>query len=876
MTEFVDAMRAVGVDPGATPIVPDSVLHRFRGPGDKPGRENCWYVLFEYGGAFGSWRLGIDGTWSAQRNGNGKLSAKDRKRIKEQIGAAKAQAEAERRERQANAAAKARRVLSRALNVVDSNEHQYLSTKQIQPHTAKRSGQALCISMRDVGSSEIVNVQFIRSDGTKRFIEGGRVAGCYHPIADAQGKFTKIAVAEGFATAASIHEATSIPVAVAFNASNLLAVAKALRKKYREAEIIVCGDDDRTVDGNPGVTKARQAAAAVGGRLAIPTFPEGVKGTDFNDLGCALGVDAVRNQIVAAMSSGIPPNFKLTEDGLYLLKEVKDKNGNPHIVEHPVSSRIEVTALTRDSSGENWGRLLGFTDPDGRQHEWAMPAQMLSGDGREYRARLFDQGLRIWPSLDAKYGLHEYLTNCRPQARACAVNRIGWHSGAFVLPDVTFGNARGERTLYQSAVAERHNFNISGTLENWQCEIATRCVGNSRLAFAVSAAFAAALLDLVNGESGGFHFVGLSSLGKTTAARVAGSVWGGSPSQQGYLRQWRATSNGLEGIAALHCDTLLPLDELSEVNPREAGSIAYMLANGHGKARARADGSARVAFEWRLLFLSTGEITLADKVKEDPRQRATAGQSVRVLDIPAKAGAYGLFEDLHGAASGQAFADQLKDATQKYYGTAIRAFLTEIVEQRGAVAAAVQKHQHAFLKECCAADAHGQVNRAAARFALVAAAGELATALGITRWDEGAATGAAKQCFEAYLKMRGHSGAAEIEAGIEQVRTLFIQYGASRFAAADLGDVDGQGRTVLNRAGFKNGSAYCVHPAVFKNEITAGFDWRAIAEALAERGLLRRDKEANLTCTAKNPDSRKTIRVFCFEPDITGEEAVEN
>jgi uncharacterized protein (DUF927 family) len=272
------------------------------------------------------------------------------------------------------------------------------------------------------------------------------------------------------------------------------------------------------------------------------------------------------------------------------------------------------------------------------------------------------------------------------------------------------------------------------------------------LVFAISAAFAAALIYLSNDESGGFHFVGRSSLGKTTALRVAGSVWGGSEATSGYLRQWRATANGLEGIAALHCDTLLCLDELSEVNPREASSIAYMLANGQGKARARRDGSARPSYLWRLLFLSSGEITLADKVREDDRRRATAGQQVRVLDIPADVGSgLGLFENIHGATNGQKFADHLRAATENYYGAAARAFLLQLVKQHSEIGNAVREHRDTFIEEHCPPGADGQVRRAATRFGLVSAAGELATALGITGWPEGASDWAAGICFEASI-----------------------------------------------------------------------------------------------------------------------------
>ena len=155
----------------------------------------------------------------------------------------------------------------------------------------------------------------------------------------------------------------------------------------------------------------------------------------------------------------------------------------------------------------------------------------------------------------------------------------------------------------------------------------------------------------------GLHLRGGSSIGKSTALFVAGSVWGGSP-LNGYVRQWRATDNGLEGVAVAHCDTLLCLDELSQIDARAAGAVAYMLANGAGKARASRSGESRAPMHWRSLFLSSGEISLADKLAEDGRNISlAAGQQVRVIDIPADAGAgYGLFEHLHGFTSADAFA----------------------------------------------------------------------------------------------------------------------------------------------------------------------------------------------------------------------------
>jgi putative DNA primase/helicase len=864
-------MLASGVDPGQEPLIDDGKIHRFRGPGDKPGRKNCWYILFsDGGGSFGSWRLGVEEIWSPR---NGRFAEADRQRIED----AKRKAEADRECKRSAASAKAQNLWERGIPVRNREEHLYLVAKGIQPHGIRRMAglPLLLVPLSDTASAAPVNLQIIGTDGTKRFLAGGRVAGCYFSIADKplSPELSEIYIAEGFATAATVHEASGCPTAVAFNACNLRAVAEGLRGQYPKAKITICADDDRNTDGNPGVRKATEAARAVQGLLAVPKFPDGIGGTDFNDLAASSGLDAVRAQLGGARkpaAAEIPANFKLTKDMVYVLRERTTKDRGVEVLEDPVCSRLEVVALTRDNMGCEWGRLLRFRDPDGREHEWAMPTSMLAAEGAEYRARLLEQGLTIWPTREARLGLHEYLAQCRPVARARAVTRLGWHEGVFVLPDETFGEAGVDRTLYQSATAFTHAFNVSGSLEDWRREVSARCAGNSRLILSVSASFAAPLLHFTGDESGGFNLVGRSSLGKTTALRAAGSVWGGSQAAAGYLQQWRATANGLEGVAAAHCDTLLPLDELSEVGAKEAGNIAYMLANGKGKARAHRDGSVRRCSSWRLLFLSSGEITLADKIREDARLRVTAGQQVRILDIPAECGSkLGLFEDIHDARNGQEFADQLKAATQSYYGTAARALLGEIAKRPERFAETIRNHRNDFIAEYCPEGADGQIRRAATRFGLVAAAGELATALQIAGWEAGEATWAAGTCFLAWLARRGHIGPAEIEDGIEKIRRFFALHGDSRFSPD--GD-SANGRPTINRAGFRKNGNFYVFPEIFRSEIAAGFEWHSLAAALVERGMLVMGKDGKLQVTVRNPDGGKTIRMFCFTPAVLADE----
>lgn len=167
-------------------------------------------------------------------------------------------------------------------------------------------------------------------------------------------------------------------------------------------------------------------------------------------------------------------------------------------------------------------------------------------------------------------------------------------------------------------VQTAHNpFHMAGTPEGWRSTIGEWSLGNSRLMLAVCASLAAPLLNLTGHDSGGFNWTGQSSTGKTTALVAAGNVWGKGASSGGYVQNWRATSNGLEGLAALHSDAALCLDEIGQAAAKNVEQAAYMLANGMGKARSKQDGSAHEVKAWRIMVLSTGEKGLAEKIIEE-------------------------------------------------------------------------------------------------------------------------------------------------------------------------------------------------------------------------------------------------------------------
>ena len=215
------------------------------------------------------------------------------------------------RNKAANEAYRAEKAQAHAVAAVDAEKrfnaairctlHPYLTTKGVQPYGVRLEGDKLLISLRDT-AGKLRSLQTIAPDGDKRFQKGGEVTGCYHAI----GKPTDtLIVCEGYATGASIHEATGQAVAIALNAGNFGAVATALRAKYRALKIIIAADDDYRTAGNPGISAATAAALAVGGFLAVPDFGKNVAdrpdgATDFNDLHQLAGLAAVKACIKAA------------------------------------------------------------------------------------------------------------------------------------------------------------------------------------------------------------------------------------------------------------------------------------------------------------------------------------------------------------------------------------------------------------------------------------------------------------------------------------------------------------------------------------------------------------------------------------------------
>ncbi|MDR1647772.1 MAG: DUF927 domain-containing protein [Zoogloeaceae bacterium] len=745
---------------------------------------------------------------------------------------------------------------------------------------------------------------------------GGRKAGCYFSIGKPKGV---ICIAEGYATAASVHEATGHAVAVAFDCGNLGPVAESLRAKLPDVRIVLCADDDRGTEGNPGLTKAREAAAAVGGVVAIPDFGEGRadKWTDFNDMCTTMGPLAVKEAIEAALqafsfcegtggtegtanngaaSGGSPgkkhegtggtgypgkdvrPCFHVYDDwrddgkrkhrpGVYHHTVKWDKDGGDQLADAWICAPCHLRAQANDGEA-NYGRVLDFVTSDGRNKRLAVPMQMLAGDGVELRALLMGRGLEISPKAHRLFG--EYLQWHTPKEKVRCATQTGWHTtptgkNVFVLPDAVYGDDAGT-VIFQSEAANGERYRTGGTLEGWQ-SLAALATGNPMLMVALSAGFAGALLGPLHADGGGVHFVGDSSIGKSTILFAAASVWGGKEARG----SWRSTSNGMEGAAVLSNDTLLSLDEISECDSREVGAIVYAAANGSGKQRAGRTGAARAVAKWHAFIISTGERTITTAMNEGG-YRAKAGQQVRMLDVPA-ARTFGCFDDLHGHDCGASLSDHIKREADTHHGHAGRAFVERLAREDWHELAR-QYEQFKAAPQFNPVGADGQVKRAAARFALIGLAGELAADWGIVGWRTGEALQAAQLCFDSWRASRGHGGNDEARQIADAVGRFIERHGDSRFS-----DLSGDGgHMIRDRAGYWKQSGeeriYLFNSDGLR-EAVKGFDFKRALDALEGMGALSKAGLDGKRATKIKIDGR-AIWLYHIAPSrLTGERHAE-
>ena len=335
---------------------------------------------------------------------------------------------------------------------------------------------------------------------------------------------------------------------------------------------------------------------------------------------------------------------------------------------------IELVGSGTDAGGHYY-RVFQYRAERTGQTKTAVIRRADTGNkqGFEY---LKSCGIEVRAGNKAHELLENYLQSEGSKERYTITNKAGWHDGAYILPsgEIIQPDKQGGKVIYHGDKSQAAAYQPSGSLEEWQREIAQYAAGNSRLCLALGVAFAAPLLPLIKAESGGFHLYGDNTDGKTTAALVSLSVWANPEDTK---VTWKGTSHGFDNLAAARNDGLLVLDEISQAKRNVIGDTVYSVMNGTNKIQGAKDGGNRALSRWRVLLLSTGEKTPEAILRET--EDWNAGHATRLPSIPAFA-RYGIYDTLHGHAGGAELSEHLQQAAAHHHGTAGRAFVCLIDE----------------------------------------------------------------------------------------------------------------------------------------------------------------------------------------------------
>lgn len=405
---------------------------------------------------------------------------------------------------------------------------------------------------------------------------------------------------------------------------------------------------------------------------------------------------------------------------------------------------LRVEALTRDGSGRNWGRRIRFLDRDGHLRRETIPEADILEKPRRVCAQLISAGLAIEGNRN---DIIDLIRRWPVDTRILSVSRPGWMAGtgaepAYLLPDGTLFSADPQQGETVELIHARSAVPSSGSLDGWKDTVGRLAVDNPALICAISAVLAGPLLKHAGIETLGLNLHASTSSGKTTALNLAQSCIGPP-----HLDRWNATNTALELICQQAHDGVLMLDEFPAQPSPAIMEALYMIGNGTGRGRGNRKLILEETARWRTVLLSTSEKPIV-RILAAARIQMPEGIGVRLIDIPARSWECGLFKCLHEYGSGHAFAEALQHAAKEHYGHVLPAFVQRVIARHGMTKETLRPMIERLRNLMLAAIGlpgnanEGPVLRVLNRLALIAAAGEIGSRLGVLPWQKGTATSA--------------------------------------------------------------------------------------------------------------------------------------
>lgn len=517
-----------------------------------------------------------------------------------------------------------------------------------------------------------------------------------------------------------------------------------------------------------------------------------------------------------------------------------------------LSPHISVIAEGKDE----WGRRYFLFGAGGKPISNLPPflASRLINKKQEVFGELANAGYGLFTSPTQNSFLKSLQQWGKKKPSFTVATKIGWNGPTYILPDKIFNPRQNVHRLLEeldSNMIAKYRVSKRDSLQDWRKHIGKFCVNNSRLMFAVSLAFTGPILRFVDGvRSGGFQIYGDAETGKSTAAMVAGSVWGCHRQlDNGFMESWNTTANAVEITALAHNDGVLILDETKKAGSTHAKraevilDVTMRLAEQMEKQRLT---NATASRSWRCYFLSTSNYSLAELATKASVEIDNADRG-RLVDIPLPNTPHGMYEDLHGAPNGRRLTDHLKSQCRTYYGVPIREFLSRLLVKRQQnkgeqIIAGIKNARQRYLNDLKKQPklVH-PLERASAKFATVYAAGALAISLGVLDWDRTQLRKAILSCQLDGLK-KPITTEDSVIAAMDKKMADFMRQNKTKVMDLRKGFADPKTHKFDSVPWYKanhKGYMYCyLTDRALKSIIGTGDDARRYKQSLVDRGRL--------------------------------------
>ncbi|QZA81974.1 DUF927 domain-containing protein [Deefgea piscis] len=541
-----------------------------------------------------------------------------------------------------------------------------------------------------------------------------------------------------------------------------------------------------------------------------------------------------------------------------------DKDGTAHTAAVRLCREFDIIGQGVDTYGDHY-RLLSWEDCiTGAEQAIALPSSQIGE--REGWQLLNSKGLAVTSKRADKDLLADYLHNHGSKERYTIANQSGWQQGAFVLPTGEVIGEPDSRLFYPAAATYRPAFTPKVTSQAWRDTVGALVKDNPLPMTAVACALAGAVLELIGARDGiGLHLHTETSSGKSTCGDVAASIWG-NPAK--LVQSWDGTGVGLTNSAEFANSMMLYLDEIGAGDARKMGSTIYTMLNGVSRTQGRKEGGNRAKRTWLMTLVSTGEIPMSQFLNEGGHA-VRGGQEIRMLDIPADTGQFKAFDCIHGRKDGGEFAIELTEAARMHYGTLGREFVAWLIANKGAVNLRIKSAETRMLA-VLPPQAAPTVRRATRKFAILAAALEMAADAGLTGWTCEESFKAVGVTWQRWLAVFGLASRDD-ERLIEQANGILAANQFARFVSLPMTDKE---PNTINMMGYKRIHAgediFYVLPHAFKDEIIKGYELKKAIKVLHEAGMLERPtgRDAWTTTIGKSMGNGYKMRLRPCEDNV--------